>query len=459
MNQHIPLYLQIYQDYLQEIRLGKLLPGSKLPSQRNLANELGVSRNTVNMAYEQLVAEGYIEAREKKGFFVANIDGVVDLSPKDYSEEIIEEQKKTLAIEIDFSPFGIDLEHAPYGNWKKLTKEVILDQGEQIFVNGHPQGEESLRRALQEYLHQSRGVNCDIAQIIVGAGTDYLLMLLTRLLPKEQKVFVEDPVYMQAYRVFENFQYNVIPVGLDENGINMEKIMNQDGDLCFVTPSHQFPTGISMPIQRRLQLLNWASQREGRYIIEDDYDGEFRYQGKPIPSLQGIDNRDKVIYMGTLSKAIAPSIRMGYMVLPKTLLKQYYKVAGFYATTVPRLEQELVTRFIREGYFQRHLNRMRNIYRNKHDCLIHALEQYMPSIAFYGQHAGLHFVLHIKSEQYNEEELIQKARNVGVGIYSMKQYCIQEQVEDIKFLLGYAKLQIWEIEEGIQRLKQAWEID
>lgn len=452
------MYLQIYEYIISEIRQGNLTCHGKLPSGRELAQDLNISRNTVNMAYAQLESEGYIEALPKRGYFVREIDELLDMHIPDVPVQTVTEHTVSKEFQIDFSPFGIDLKHAPYGRWKKLMKETMLDNNETLFQNGDSQGDLGFRRAIKEYLHRSRGVNCTEEQIIIGAGTDYLLMLLTRLLPKYQGIAMENPVYLQAYRVFRNFNYHIYPIPLDAEGMDVQTLKRTDANLAFVTPSHQFPLGIVMPINRRLQLLGWAYEQEDRYIIEDDYDSEFRYQGKPIPALQGIDTKGKVIYLGTLSKAIAPSIRIGYMVLPKQLCEIYQKQASFYATTVSRIDQEIVRKFITEGYFERHLNRMRGIYRAKHDYILNCLSDWDNRVIRKGFSSGLHLLLEFPDTSYTEEELTDLACKAGIKVYPLSSYFIEGTAKRPTILLGYANLTEEEIETGVQILKHVWEI-
>lgn len=454
----IPMYRQIYDYIVSEIRRGNLPCHGKLPSGRELAQDLNISRNTVNMAYAQLESEGYIEAIPKRGYFVREIEGLLDMhmpEPPLYTMDSRAEEKE---YRVDFSPFGIDLQNAPYRRWQKLMKETMLDNNEALFQNGDSQGDFPLRHAIREYLHRSRGVTCREEQIIIGAGTDYLLMLLTRLLPDTPGIAMENPVYQQVYKVFRNFKYPIFPIPLDEEGMDIQELRKTEAKLAFVTPSHQFPLGIVMSINRRMQLLNWADERQDRYIIEDDYDSEFRYQGKPIPALQGIDTKGKVIYLGTLSKAIAPSIRIGYMVLPKPLYEIYQKQASFYATTVSRIDQEIVKRFITEGYFERHLNRMRGIYRGKHDFILDCLSGWSNRIVRRGYSAGLHLLIEFPDTPYTEEELTELARKAGIKVYPLSAYFITGKAKHPTILLGYANLSEQEIENGLQILKRVWEI-
>ena len=294
----IPLYEQIYNYIKKDIQCGRILSGEKLPSTRSLSKYLEVSRSTVELAYEQLLSEGYVEAEPCRGYFASQIEELYQLKPAS-GEIAAEPQKEKRVYPYDFTPNGVDLKSFPYNAWRKLSRECLLDDRAEMFRLGEPQGEYGLRSAICGYLHQARGVNCRPEQIIVGAGNDYLLMLLTTVIGQEHKVALENPTYKQAYRLFKNLSYEVCTVDMDEKGMEIAKLTASQADIAFVMPSHQYPLGIVMPIKRRMSLLKWANEQEGRYIIEDDYDSEFRYKGKPIPALQGYDNHDKVIYMGT----------------------------------------------------------------------------------------------------------------------------------------------------------------
>ena len=318
----LPLYEQIYIYIKNDIQSGKIKYGDKLPSTRALAKYLDVSRSTIELAYEQLLAEGYVEAQAYRGFFVTKIDDLYQWKQLREADPIKEEKKK-IEYAYDFTPNGIDLNSFPYRIWRKLAKDVLADDKAELFKAGDSQGEYELRNTICQYLYQSRGVNCEPEQIIVGAGNDYLLMLLQTILGGNYKIAFENPTYRQAYRLFQQLSYETATVEMDTKGMRVDKLREIQADIAYVMPSHQYPLGIVMPIQRRMELLRWAAEKEGRYIIEDDYDSEFRYKGKPIPALQGYDRSEKVIYIGTFSKSIAPAIRVSYLVLPKPLLKVY----------------------------------------------------------------------------------------------------------------------------------------
>lgn len=328
-----------------------------------------------------------------------------------------------------------------------------------LFLLGNNQGDDGLRSAISQYLHESRGVNCSRDQIIIGAGADYLLQLLSQLLQYVKAVnciAMENPTYKQAYKIFTGLHHRVIPIGLDQSGICIKPLIESDANVVYVTPSHQYPLGIVMPIKRRMELLRWADKTDGRYIIEDDHDSEFRYKGKPIPSLQGIDSSGKVIYLGTFSRAVAPAIRVGYMVLPKKLLELYQKHLYYYSSTVSRVDQYIITHFINDGYFERHLNKLRKLYKGKHDLLIQSLKIFKDKALIEGENGGLHLVLCLNS-QLSESEIIKTAAAKGIKLYGLGEHYIEipESASAPCLLIGYANMAEEMIPAGVQALYDA----
>lgn len=471
------LYQQIYEHIRQEIVEGKLLAGERLPSTRSLADYLQVSRSTVDFAYSQLLSEEYLEARPYKGYFVSRVEELVWLGA-DQSDNVAElpeaEEDRTLlmppdrapertglekGIIYDFNPNAIDMSGFPFGVWKKITKNILNDGNSDLFAQGHPQGDRELRITISRYLHSSRGVNCAPEQIIVGAGNDYLLLLLEKILGRHVRIAMENPTYIRAWQIFRSFAYPIVTVDMDENGMLVSELEKENVAAAYVMPSHQYPTGTVMPIGRRAELLKWADGSPERYLIEDDYDSEFRYRGKPIPSLQSTDEHGKVIYIGTFSKAIAPAIRVSYMVLPRALLERYQKGCGFYSSTVSRIDQRILNEFISDGYFERHLNKMRKIYKTKHELLLELLKPFLKAFRISGEHAGLHLLL-TSLQGKREEELLELAANQGVRVYGLSESRIPQPEKSRQaaatLLLGYGGLTAGQIREGVQRLQKAW---
>ena len=450
-----PLYEQIYLYIKKDIQNGKIPYGEKLPSTRALSKHLEVSRSTVELAYEQLLSEGYIEAKPYKGFFVAQIEGMYRLERVGVSEKQ-EEKLPDRKYCYDFTPNGVDLKSFPYNIWRKLSRDILVDDKTELFRTGNPQGEEGFREAICDYLYQARGVTCAPGQIIVGAGSDYLLMLMCTILGRTHVIAVENPTYKQAYRLFISQSFPVIPINMDRSGMKVEQLKRTQADVAYVTPSHQYPTGIIMPVKRRMELLRWANEAEGRYIIEDDYDSEFRYKGKPIPALQGYDTGQKVVYLGTFSKSIAPAIRLSYMVLPLPLLDIYEKKCRFLNSTVSKVDQLIVQHFIRDGYYERHLNKTRALYKSRHDTLINGLKPLAGCCRISGEHAGVHLLLTFENGM-REQELIATAKKNGIKVYGLSDYIVGKQEEaDATVLLGYANLSEEKIKEACEILCEIW---
>ncbi|MBQ7840048.1 MAG: PLP-dependent aminotransferase family protein [Lachnospiraceae bacterium] len=462
------LYEQIYQHIKEEIRKGKLLCHEKLPSTRSLAEYLQVSRSTVETAYGQLLSEGYIESIPYRGYFVAKVEELYQLQD-DFPEKRTREGNEKIRFQIDFSPNAIDMRYFPFGVWRRINKNTLSQDKKETFSLGEAKGDQNLRETIARYLHASRGVNCTPGQIIVGAGNDYLLLLLRYVLGEHCNVAFENPTYPRAYKIFRMFAGRLVTVRSDEAGIRVDQLEQCDADVVYVMPTHQYPTGVVMPIGRRLELLKWAMEKPERYIIEDDYDSEFRYKGKPVPSLQASDTAEKVIYIGTFSKSIAPAIRVSFMVLPQKLLHRYDSQFAVFSSTVSRIDQAVLDEFIRDGFFERHLNRMRKIYKEKHDFLLDGLKPFLKDFTLSGEHAGLHILLTDKRGR-NEALLREAAAEAGVRVYGISEAMVEtenveseqetERVSDLPavVMLGFGGLTKEEISEGLSLLKKAWNI-
>lgn len=452
-----PLYLQVYQSIKDEIQTGRIEPGVKLPSKRKLAHHLDISQTTVETAYEQLLAEGYVESVPRKGIYVKEINSDMFSNVKNSPiHPKIRQEEPTVSKGIDFNHGKIALEAFPYSIWRKLSVLCLYEEESSVFINGQRQGEIGLREELAYYLYQSRGVRCTAEQIIIGAGTQYLITLLTMIIGRELVFSMEEPGFHRTREAFKDQGVLLKPVSLDQNGINIKLLYESEAQVTYVTPSHQFPEGMVMPITRRMELLQWANERKG-YIIEDDYDGEFRYKGKPIPSLQGLDIYGRVVYLGTFSKSLIPSVRISFMVLPIPLLEKYNEHFSIYKQTVSRFHQHTLEQFMKNGHWERHLNKMRTVYRKRHSVLLRSVEKYLGTLVeVVGDDSGLHIILKVKNTA-SETELIEQAANYDVKVYPTSVY--YEQKDSIQYpmiLLGFGGLNEQEIEKGIQLLRKAW---
>ena len=446
-----PLYEQIYEFIKEEIQNNVIQSGERLPSTRALSKHLVVSRSTVELAYEQLLSEGYVEAIPCKGYFVAKIEGIYQLQKR---PEIKVEPISSGVTEYayDFTPNGVDLNSFPYNVWRKLSKECLIDDKAEMFRLGNPQGEYGLRNAISSYLHQARGIHCHPDQIIIGAGSDYLLMLLTTVIGNCHKVALENPTYGQAYRLFERLSYEVCTVDMDQSGMRIDELEKSGADIAFVMPSHQYPLGCVMPIQRRMELLKWADGAEDRYIIEDDYDSEFRYAGEPVPAMLGMVNHAPVAYLGMFSNTLFPSLRMGFMVLPPALAKAARPAIGSLLRGGHRAEQRTLALFIEEGHYARHLAAMRRLYRKRYRQLREVLsaELHTPHRVLAGE-GGMHLALAI--DGIDDQRLVEQARALQLAPAALSWYYLETKQGQTGLFLCYGNTSASQFAPGIRRLQ------
>ncbi|MEG1380739.1 MAG: PLP-dependent aminotransferase family protein [Ruthenibacterium sp.] len=447
-----PLYQQVYAKLTAEIQSGALVAGEKLPAKRRLAADLHISLNTVDTAYQMLAAEGYVTSKPRSGFFVRPIERLMSL-PRVVAAPAPVPPVPRYAY--DFETAAIDTALFPFKTWRRLGRDAAASPA--LLNHGARQGDANLRTAIATYLHEYRGARCTAAQIVVGAGIEYLLYLLARLFHTELFA-VENPGYARTHRILENSGAAVTFVPVDESGLSATALAESGAKLAYVTPSHQFPSGVTMPIGRRIALLQWA-KRTGGYLIEDDYDSEFRFDGKPLASLQGLDDSGHVIYISTFSKSIAPAIRIGYMVLPEALLAAFDAEFGFYSSTVSRFEQQTLCRFMEDGSFARHLGRLRNAYRMRRDGLVSALTAAFgrENCVITGAHTGLHLLLQLKTAD-NEAALVEKAAAHGIRLNGLSAYyaCDAATCPPRTVVLGYAGLTETQIAQAVAALKAAW---
>ena len=451
-NNHQPLYTQIYEHIKNIIIKGYAKANTKLPSKRSLAANLSVSINTVDAAYSQLISEGYICAKPKSGHFVCEIDEYFAAVAPKVSPKLVSVAKPP--IKIDFSPDMIDYRHFPYEIWRKTFKYCFNEYDDGLLKRPPVQGDITLRENMVDFLYNSRKVSCTAEQIVISIGSSGTLQILAAIFGRERYIACENPVYMRVYKVFQNLGNKVLAVDVDEKGLQVDLLKKFKQPLAiFVTPSHHFPLGSSMPVDRRVKLLNFANKHKDCYVIEDDYDSEFRYSGKPLPSLHSLDN-NKVIYIGTFSKALSPSIRIGYMVLPLPLLRLYQSRLTDIGVSVSGVEQKMLAHFIATGNFEKHINKMRKIYKEKRKLLEEKLSA-MSNIKISGDKAGHHFL--VQHDNLSEEQLCCLALKHGIKVYPISAYFIKHSnVPANTVLLGYAGLDYDEISTCVELLKKAW---
>lgn len=385
-----PLYEQLYRALKADILSGALPGGSRLPSGRALAEHLGLSRVTVETAYAQLLAEGYLTSRPRAGYFVEQ------LTPQELPPRVSEPEAQPPEPETAQSRSA---QLFPFSVWARLMRGVLLDRRQELLRPAPDAGLPALRQAVAAELYRQRGVHVSPEQVYIGAGAEYFYNLLIQFFGHGRVYALENPGHRKIARIYQANQVAVRPIGMDADGVIPELLEQSGAEVLHISPSHHYPTGTVTPITRRQALMRWLTAQPGRYLIEDDYDSEFRFSGLPIPTIQSMDRSGRVIYMNTFSRTISPSLRISYMILPRTLLPQWQAAMGFYSCTVPSFEQMTLTRFLAEGYFEKHLSRMKKHYRAVRAQLFSVLHtpQAVRQCAVHDTDAGLHLVLELKN--------------------------------------------------------------
>ena len=443
----LTIYEYLYQCIKRDILDGVLRPHEKLPSKRELAKHHQISLKTVENTYEQLLTEGYIYSEEKRGYFVMPIgkDAGNRTSAHEnhmpfsvYQGDVGEEHYF-----VDFTSNQAAIDKFPFSTWAKTMRNVLTEQDAHLLQTVPFQGIFELRQAIAKYLYAFRGMQVSPDQIIIGAGTEYLYGRLIQLLGREHVYAVEDPGYQKITKIYRahDVTWEYIPV--DENGLQVERLYESQASVVHVSPGHHFPTGSIMPIARRKQLLEWAEQDRERYIIEDDYDSEFRFSRRPVPAIQSINYNHRVIYMNTFSKTLAPSIRISYMVLPRKLMERYINTMNFYSCTVSAFEQYTMAEFMNKGYFERHIHRMKKYYKEKRDSLLKVLE-YSPLkeyVTIDEKDAGNHFLMNLKTN-LSDTELKWYAREQGIKLDCLSEYCVgDKEAFEHTIIVNYSDLE------------------
>ena len=433
------LYRKLYEYIREDIRTGKLNENEKLPSKRSLARNLGISTVTVEKAYEQLMDEGYLYALPKKGYYVARVSGM-QKKRKSAGGKKIAGPAQDDRVRFDFSSRKMETDGFPFSVWAKLMREVISGREKDLMTLSPCNGVRELRAAIAGHLSSFRGLSVDPDQIVVGAGTEYLYSLLIRLLGRETPFCLENPGYSKLARIYRVSNVPISLADMDEEGVRLDEIRRTGARVVHTSPAHHFPTGITMSMDRRRELLAWADEEEGRYIIEDDYDSEFRNKGRPVPPLLMLDDREKVIYMNTFSQSLAATIRISYMVLPESLAASYYRDLSFYACTVSTFEQYTLAAFIERGYFEKHINRMRLHYGRKREKIIETIRRELPRdrCRILENEAGLHFLLQLETG-LSDREVVSRLADRGIRIRAVTDYYMDDSGKDRhRFMVSYA---------------------
>lgn len=448
------LYQHLYKSIKKDIIQRNLQAGDKLPSKRSFAKNLGISVITVENAYAQLIAEGYIYSIPKKGFFVSDVNFTPGHTGSAITMENVSLSSGSTGYLADFTSNQADIETFPFSIWAKLVREVLNENQQELVTNPPSGGILPLRTAIARHLREFRDICVEPEQIIIGAGTEYLYGLLIQLLGFDKRYAVEDPGYKKIARIYEKHQVACSYIPMDESGIMIEELERSQSDIIHISPSHHFPTGRITSISRRYELLGWAAKSEQRYIIEDDYDSEFRMVGKPIPSMLNIDVSEKVIYMNTFTKTLASTVRISYMVLPRHLVNQFYTELSFYSCTVSNFEQYTLARFIQNGYFEKHINRMRNYYHNKRDFLLDTLyaSALAPYVTITEEDSGLHLIMQIRTS-LSDEDFCLLAQQHGIKIAALSGFYTYNKPENSHcFVINYSSVKEENIEKAIAEL-------
>ncbi|MGE7675660.1 PLP-dependent aminotransferase family protein [Lysinibacillus sp. NPDC094403] len=440
-------YVQIYEEIKQAILRKQLLAHEQLPSKRTLAKTLDVSIHTIKEAYEQLLAEGYIYSKERYGYFIAPFEFEWEQQQKQHISTAI--TPTTYTIKFDFNNGHVDKEAFPFSIWHKLLKKHFNVDN---LTTSPWQGEAILRTEIARYVERSRGVACEASQVFIYSGTQNQLQALCHFFGSKAHVGLEEPGFKRVRATLQQCGLTTHAIPVDNSGVTIPK---KSIHMLYTTPAHQFPLGMVMPVERRAALLQWATS-ERAYIIEDDYDSEFRYKGLPIPSLAKMDQLQRVIYFGTFSKTLIPSLRISYMILPKSLVEDFILFNQEQKSVVSKIDQLVLADFIAQGLFDKHLAKMRTIYRKKqHDLLAAINTHFSEEFEVIGEKSGLHIVMKLP-KRLSEQDAIRLAQEVGIKVYP----CSTSYQEGSKYamvIMGYGGLTIEQIKEGIALLATVWQ--
>ncbi|RIX59734.1 PLP-dependent aminotransferase family protein [Paenibacillus nanensis] len=454
----MPIYMQLYLYIRKEIESGALATNQHLPSIRQLAQHLGVSKNTVEAAYGQLAAEGYVASRERGGYRVERLEEITPLLKPLEETAMPHTNAKPQKPDFDFRYGEIAFDRFPHAHWKACVVEALSMEPEQVLGYGDSLGHYGLREEIARYAYQSRGVVCHPDQILLSAGTQHAVSMLIQLLGLGSSgIAMEEPGYDGVKSVMRNSGCTILPIQVEADGIHVEQLheAGAEAGVVYVTPSHQFPLGMVMPIQKRQKLLQWAVENE-RYIIEDDYDSEFRYNSAPIPALKALDTNDRVIYLGTLSKSFLPAARLSYIIMPASLLDGVHRKLELYSQAVSPIIQQAVWLFMKHGHFMRNVRRMRRVYQSRHRALTEAIREHFGERAeTIGDRSGMHLLVNLKG--CRSEDLIALAEQQGCKVYSpAKHWNNPSDCPPSYVMLGFGGLSEQQLWEGVRRLKEAW---
>ncbi len=450
------LYEHLYKCIKADINSGKLPADFHLPSKRAFSRNLNVSIITIENAYSQLMSEGYIYSLPKRGYFVSDISSIYKIKKKSQVELNIHLPKKEKFFEVDLSNNQTKADNFPFSVWARLLRDAISNHSEELMIPSPCGGILQLRQAISSYLASFRGMSVDPNQIVLGAGTEYLYGLLIQLLGRNKKYCLENPGYHKISKIYSANNVSFSYANLDEMGISVDDLKKSESEIAHISPTHHFPTGITIPATRRYELLAWANEKSGRYIIEDDYDSEFRFSGKPIPTLFSIDDCGKVIYVNTFSKSLASTIRISYMILPVELANKFYEKMSFYSCTVSNFEQYTLSEFIKNGFFEKHINRMRLFYSRQRQLVMDCINssELSKKCRISEKDSGLHFILEFDTD-FSDSELCSRFEEKGIHISPVSDFYVnKDSAPEHKFILNYSNIDVFSLAKALVIMSQ-----
>ena len=448
-NSPTPLYIQLYRYLKDEITCGNMDAGEKLPSLRRLSKDLSISITTTELAYNQLLVEGYVTSKPQSGYYVASIAG--HLTEGGSSSTI---HHDFTAYTFEDSAYKYDLSCFDFNKWKKCMSRVLGEYSHLLLFESDPKGEAALRFEISKYVYASRGVIASPDQIVIGAGTQQLTSHLCRILRKLSigHVAAEDPGYLPVQNIFRDHGFSITKIPVTSDGIMIEKLPANIPAAVYVSPSNQFPTGSVMPIGKRYRLLEWANENNS-FILEDDYDSELRYFGKPVPALQGLDKNARVVYLGSFSSTLFPAIKISYMVLPKEMVEIFDMIKGDYTQTCSKTEQLTLALFMEDGLYYTNIKKLRNLYSQKLQTALAAFSRYGSGFTTpTNTNSGINIILKVRTKK-DPAQLSKMAKSIGLNVLPAASLTDQETAALIFY---YNQIPLNELEDSIREMIGLW---
>lgn len=450
------IYRRIYRQLKKDILDHKYESHEKLPSKRALAKEMNVSINSVKTAYEQLIAEGYIYTKERQGYFIESLNQLIIESNQQIEGNVFKEKKEDKTkYHFTLSHMSTNLSKFPIDTWGKLQKQVFKESRSILSEVPYIKGPIQLRQSIAKLVSFKRGIHCDTEQIIIGSGTNALLLYILKLFKQSSLIGIENPGYSRMRNLIQQQNFKILDIPLDNKGASFRAIKKNNPHLMLTTPSHQFPIGTIMPVSRRIELLNWATRTE-HFIIEDDYDSEYKYGTDNIPSLFSLDKNNRVIYLGTFSKTLLPGLRISYMILPKPIVEVFDNYFKDSVSEISTLNALTLSKFIDEGHYEKYIRKMSHIYEEKRKKLVRILKNKLrQTITIKNIKAGLHFVIYVNSP-YTYKQIEERANFFKLELYTLRRFIaedISQQLAEV-IIIGFANIEDEKMEETVEILDE-----